>query len=212
MKIFVDMDGVCCDWMRSAICRVLLRRKTPEGETRPEIEDVIKEAYANWPDGDPFGFTTTKFWDNLAIAGERWWYNLEEFHHYRPMIKMLKRQGDVVYLTSPPYGDVGAHAAYGKICWLTHTSREGPRFRDYVISSRKELLANPSSILIDDSTVKCDKFRLHGGHAILFPQPWNGGKELSSHDVIAYLMACINNIKDTKPKDVRVATIHDTDY
>jgi hypothetical protein len=50
---------------------------------------------------------------------------------------------------------------------------EADVFRRYLIGPTKEACAHRNAILIDDRPENCDTFKRHGGHAVLFPAPWN---------------------------------------
>jgi hypothetical protein len=47
------------------------------------------------------------------------------------------------------------------------------KFRDYVITPQKHLLANEGALLVDDHPTMINAFRAFGGQAMLFPQAWN---------------------------------------
>lgn len=217
MKIFLDMDGVCVDWMWEALkisLDVSLAEIEDRTTRRKHVDAILKYAITegNWPkdgytftypleDGerhsihnckDPFSLTSPEFWDKLAQKGERWWYNLKETKHYRAMLALLNRHGKVYYLSSPPYGHTMCHAVAGKSNWLLHEKRHGPKFRDIIFTTHKETVAKDiNCLLIDDSRTKCKEFVEAGGSAILFPQPWNGTPEYGTHKIIAYLTAAI---------------------
>lgn len=49
----------------------------------------------------------------------------------------------------------------------------GERFRRYILTPNKRLLASQNRILIDDHERHCDEFEKSGGNSILFPRQWN---------------------------------------
>ena len=103
--------------------------------------------------------------------GSSFWAEIEEYQWFTSLYKMLQnKEGvkEIVFLTSPSYDP---SSACGKLFWLK--SRFGRDFTNYVLTSRKELLASPNVVLIDDLVANVNAFRKAGGHAILFPMVWN---------------------------------------
>lgn len=190
MKIFVDMDGVCCNWMLPALSLLY----GDMGATRQ---------YFDWPVGKTNDLVkSSEFWDKLASKGPSWWENLPELNHYQKMMKTLRSRGEVFYLTSIPARESGANAAIGKVRWIQ--AREGLDFRNYVLTRYKHLAAGPDSVLIDDTEYQCEEFVQHGGKAILFPQPWNGykGSEYLGFKVVDYLSFALNIIETNPNVDI----------
>lgn len=82
--------------------------------------------------------------------------------------KMVGR--DNVRILTCPIDD--PDCAAGKVEWI-HRNMPKWMHRQYIITPCKEDCANDHSLLIDDSDKNVDDFRTAGGHAILFPRPWN---------------------------------------
>jgi len=196
MKIFLDLDGVCCDWMLAALALIKNNKDIQfcdqtglnEGKTP---EEVLKNWQLNQRSST---IRTTKFWGKLAEQGHEWWANLKEFEHYKPMLELLRNKGTVTYLTASPYGVCGRYASYGKTEWIQ--KREGEKFRRFIITHHKEECAGPDTVLIDDSHDQCMNFIKAGGKAIKFPQPWNGQRFLDSHRLMAFLTAAFYKLPD----------------
>lgn len=184
MKIYVDMDGVCCNWKLEALSLIYDRSK------------AIKEYY-NWPVGKSNdALKSDEFWRRLANQGSVWWEKLPELSHYKLMMQLFKSYGEVFYLTSIPYGQAGVNAATGKVIWLQQ--REGIGFRNFILTRHKYLCAKPDTVLVDDTIFQCEEFFQHGGNTILFPQPWNGHEgheKLGNDKIISYLTKALNKIK-----------------
>lgn len=187
--IYVDMDGVCCDFVWGALSKIKY----------PHDQDKAREAYQNWPMGEanPYDFGSDEFWEKLGRSGWAWWADLDPYPHYKPMMELLRRWHRVMYLPSVPYGPAGLHAATGKLAWIQ--KQEGPEFRDFVFTHHKELLAKRNTILIDDTPARIEKFTSAGGKAILFPRPWNGNASMDKFQLMAYLTAALIQTEYSEP-------------
>jgi len=153
--IFLDMDGVCCDFHTAALA---LHR-------RPGL------IVTDWDIPALLGISTEAFWKPIEKKGSSFWRGLHEtpwfLNHLYPALIV---QGRVLFCSSPSYC---SGSVKGKLLWLQ--DRLGRDFRDYVFTPRKELLAQPGAVLIDDNEVTCEAWRKYGGKAIVFPRPWNEG-------------------------------------
>jgi 5'(3')-deoxyribonucleotidase len=102
-----------------------------------------------------------KFWRNLPpiTAG------VEAFKYLN---KPYHQAAEVLVLTSPGHYPVSASA---KLDWCEeHLGIDGHKM---VITTRKELLAQDETLLIDDSPEQCEAFCKAGGRALLVAQPWS---------------------------------------
>jgi hypothetical protein len=87
-----------------------------------------------------------------------------------------------------------SHVAGDKTYWVQN--HFGHEFHRLHISDYKEDLANPETVLIDDSEHVLSKFREAGGHTILVPRPWNNGTELpNAKDMGEYLWNSLTTMK-----------------
>lgn len=155
--IFLDMDGVMADFVGGVI-------------------DLLKldhfKALNEWPRGEysmetALGITTDRLWNLINRNGSEWWAHLDPFEWNKHLLSMvIECRAAPSILTSP--GDC-AYAYTGKRLWAEKHLSGFPLH----LTSQKHLLAKPSSLLIDDSDRNCEQFREDGGHAIVFPQPWN---------------------------------------
>lgn len=151
------MDGVLANFVKSAL----------------EIHGYdIKDVLQRWPAGEweishILGISTTLFWNKVDTTPE-FWPSLEEYEWSQDLFKVCQKYGEVFICSTPSRHP---NSSAGKVCWLQKWA--GSRFRDYILTEHKYLLAGPDRILIDDSDTNIFKFKEHGGHGILFPQIWN---------------------------------------
>ena len=161
ITICLDMDGVTTNFVKG-------------------VAQVFGKDYdrliAEWPKGQELVYvqlglpSVAHIWNAINPLGERFWIELEEYQHFQSMYERLARFGDVVFLTKPSNHPASVS---GKLHWLQ--GRFGSTFRNYIFTKRKELMAQPGTILIDDTPGNCLKFTENGGDSCLFPQPWNSG-------------------------------------
>jgi len=160
MNILLDMDGVVCDWVGAA-CKAFNR----------DPQEVV----GSWLSGTfgieiGLGITREKLWETLDAVGEKFWAeDIKEYPWSCQFYSACCKLGPVCFLTSPSTHVV---SCAGKIRWLRQFTKD-EKFREYVLTSHKHLLAKPINVLIDDDDEKVSSFRSAGGKAILFPQQWN---------------------------------------
>lgn len=157
---FLDMDGVLCDFITSVLT----------------VHDRI-DALETWPPGEfethtVLGLSKSQFWKPLTAKGEDLWADFPAFDWVDNLVNLVSEFSSWTILTSPALAPA---CASGKLRWLQN--QFGGRFRDFIISPRKALLARPGRVLIDDSDEQIERFNAADGIGILFPQPWN-----SAHD------------------------------
>lgn len=160
--IYLDLDGVCCDFLSAAL---RLHNLDPEA------------VWKWWPAGEwdvcrVLDMTPANFWAPINDS-VGFWAQLEPYNWFASLYAALADLGEVIFLTTPH--DCAASWA-GKQCWIRN---RGFGQRQVVMTPRKELLARPSAVLIDDNDQNVGSFALHGGKAITFPQQWNSHHELA---------------------------------
>lgn len=158
MKIFLDLDGVLVDFIQGAASLFgtdsdSLLRKWPPGVY--EMEEAL-------------GISRTKFFATLEAAGEEFWVNLPPFPYARDFYDHCTNIAPTYILTAPTRDP---KSLSGKMRWLQNWFGQG--FRDYVITDKKEMCARDTHVLIDDRVSNVDKFREHGGQAIMWPARQN---------------------------------------
>lgn len=155
--ILLDMDGVLADFVQMACA----------ANGRMDITCL-------WPDGktglhDALGLSMTSFWEGIDACGEGFWSQMGIYPWALELWRHCNDVADEVHILTSP--SQNPQSLSGKLRWMnTHF---GPNFRNFLVGPQKHLCAKPNTLLIDDRSSNCRKFREHGGRAILFPQPWN---------------------------------------
>ena len=169
--IFLDLDGVCCQWWESAL------------RLFPDAAAPAEGPLSYWV-SDHIGVHKSVVDAAVDAAGVEWWASLPEYPWFNTLYDSLCKLGPkVVFLTASGHFK---HAPNGKLKWLQ--SRLGSSFDDFVITRHKHLLANPLAVLIDDSPDMIRRFSEAGGKTILFPQRWNENIEYSKHPLLLTML------------------------
>ncbi len=158
-QICVDMDGVLCDFVLSAV-----KLHAPAN---------VGDVYLSWPAGEysmerVLGCSTNEFWKPIHDGGAEFWANIPAFGWHQKLMVLCRQYAPTTILTSP--SKHGTSLA-GKLDWLHR--HYGSNFRDFLMGPNKHFCARPGAVLIDDCDANCEKFEAHGGRAICFPQQWN---------------------------------------
>lgn len=149
---YLDLDGVLVDFMRGAL---KFHNKTI---FYPDIK---------WDFPDDLGLTPQQFWGPLDL---NFWVGLEWTPEGKEILALVESYfGDnIAIVTSPP--KTGG-ACEGKLAWV---AREMPKYkRRCFVGARKELLAAPSKILIDDRDENLAAFSAARGFIAPIGRPWN---------------------------------------
>lgn len=161
LSIFLDMDGVICDFISTA-CRVV-------GADQKQVTSY------DIPTG--FGMTDSDFWQMIDDHGESFWSGLPAYSYLQGLVDLISQYDSQWHIASTP--SIYHRSSSGKVKWLQ--KHLGISFRRYVLTPNKELLARPGAVLIDDNSHTIDKFNqsmkksfgIEKEHGILFPQQWN---------------------------------------
>jgi 5'(3')-deoxyribonucleotidase len=173
--IYLDMDGVLCDWVGAAL-RV---------HNRMEVLDA-------WPQGEwdiakVLGMEPEDFWRRIDHRSEGFWATLSPYPWMRRLVELLESLAAPITIASAPSDD--PFSAAGKLIWI---NKHLPQFAQrYQLGLEKHLLARPDTLLIDDNERTVEDFLAAGGLAMLFPQPWN-----SNHHV-KFKMAFVKGYLET---------------
>ena len=159
MKIALDVDGVLVDFV-GATARLM------------GFDPAVVTMWDYYP---AIGISEAEFWKKIEAVGADFWLNIDPYPWMGELLDRCKATAPTILLTTP---SKAASSAAGKVLWMQHHFGHG--FRDYLIGPKKEFCARPDTVLIDDSDANVNKFREHGGHAILFPRPWNDNRHLTS--------------------------------
>jgi hypothetical protein len=159
-RIFLDLDGVLADWATAAI---RLHDRDPE------------TVLGAWPPGvyelaTVLGISGNALWRPIDAAGAAFWAELEPLPWMLELFEACQRLAPTTILTAP-----SKHPSTpgGKTAWLQR--HFGSSFRGYLIGPDKAACARRGAVLIDDRDEGCKAFEAAGGHAVVFPQPWNSG-------------------------------------
>lgn len=175
--IFVDMDGVLCDWV-GGVCRLL-------GRDQADIE-------ANWSaNGDicpQLGVTMNELWARIDAEGSEFWSGLSPYPWAHDLWALCNSVAPTVVLTSPSWHP---SSLVGKLEWLnTHAGHAGYPFRNYLIGPQKAACAAAGKLLIDDRDKLCSEFLAAGGRSLLFPRLWNSARD-SAADPMTVVKAAL---------------------
>jgi 5'(3')-deoxyribonucleotidase len=182
--IYLDMDGVCCDFVGSAVKIHGLNR-----------DEIMATWAADYP-GEFYPYRVLDmprdhFWEKVSEKSEEFWVELEEYEWFTHLYESLESMAKVVFLSSPTRSPFSLS---GKLHWLQ--ARFGREFREFILTPQKHLLAKPHAILIDDFDWNVNSFKEHGGGAVLFPQIWNEN-HLFKEEPAQYTIEQVKNWKDS---------------
>jgi len=160
--IFLDLDGVCCDF----VSHVLSYANKSE-------DDLLKLIRAN-PQKHPYnhfedcvGYNGVEFWEWIESLGEDMWESMPAFPWFHDMYSRLLEVSEVRFLTSAPL----CYNAYsGKAKWIQKNLSRGDMVNLIICNSKsKHLLCGPNTFLIDDTDKNIIKWREVGGKCYHFP-------------------------------------------
>jgi len=171
-RVCLDMDGVIADWV-SAVA--LLFCVDP------------RELYDNWPIGkygieSALDIRTEELWTIINQFGSEFWRGVKPYSWRDELWDLCEENGaETLILTAPARSP---DCAKGKVEWIQDW--KGAGFRHFGLMSKKHYCARPDTILIDDSDRNIKEFNESGGIGILFPRPWNRGRD-NAEDPIGYV-------------------------
>ena len=154
--VMLDMDGVLTDF-EGAVCDLF-------GHEHLGPEHLGKTL------AEHIGISTRTMWARIDEEGAGFWEHLAPTPFADDLVRLARDAGRL-FIASSPSSSPGSLA--GKLRWLHR--RLGRNFRDFAITPKKDLLAAPGRLLVDDSSRHVDAFREAGGAAVLFPTIVNGG-------------------------------------
>ena len=179
-EIYLDLDGVCIDFMTGAL----------------EVQGYDpKTIFASWKRTQPGELFPTMsvekdpidFFKSEALGTEKFWRDLKAYVWFSSFYRELSSFGPVMFLSAPS-GASGCLS--GKYQWLQ--DHFGANFSEYIFTAHKDRLAHEKAILIDDMPFNVSAFKARGGKAILFPRVWN--KLHSIHEPTEYVLASIKRV------------------
>lgn len=179
--ILVDMDGVMSNFFASAM--EVWKDKVPQNFSSedwecPEIDGMISNI---------LGISEREFWDKINLV-PTFWENLEPYPWLNELVSFLNSTKLPWTVATSPNKDPSCPT--GKIKWLRKYI--GSDFKSYMIGSKKELMANPYTILLDDTPKKIKAFNDAGGVGILWPAPWNKLSDIK--EPLPYIKKLVYNL------------------
>jgi len=180
INIFLDLDGVICNWLSAAAKTFNI------DDSDPKIRDFLKSGK------DIDELVKGDIWQLIDKEGEDWWTNLEIFPWTHKLVNSLRKESsNFAFLTSPSNNPI---CCSGKTKWIK--KHFGEQFKDFIITSKKYLCASKNSILIDDLDKNISKFKKYGGYTYLWPHSYRFlDKEIDVNDTIKDLIKYIKILK-----------------
>lgn len=175
-KIYIDLDGVCVDFIGSAAKLF--------GMTKEELMPKWKPGL--WDMSEVVGLSHAEFFKKLEEGGEDFWADMELYPWADELYESCKKLAPTYFLTMPT-GD--PRCLSGKLKMLHRWHGHG--FSDYVMTKHKDHCANSHTILIDDHDLNVEKFKKSGGHAILFPAHTNAN-HIHKHEALEWTKGILN--------------------
>lgn len=179
--IYLDMDGVLVDFVGGVMEFYGLNRNLRERVMSWDgIPALLTELLPN-------PVTDEQLWSNLESRGRsEFWRNLEWLPWGQELYTICAAFAPTVLMSTPTHAP---SSASGKLEWIRQNIPEEGQ-RRYSLSPCKHHMAHPGALLVDDSQSNVDKFREHGGDAILIPAPWNSeARWPEAHEVIDLVLA-----------------------
>jgi 5'(3')-deoxyribonucleotidase len=172
VTVYLDMDEVLCNFIKKA-CEVHEVNYDKVLQDRIEtmewsmVPSVRKQKGSN-------DFSDTEFWRLIKNQGISFWKNLEPLPWANSLVSLLDQYQINWYLVSAPADYPECYV--GKLQWIQNFF--GYNFKNYILTSHKELLARPGTLLVDDNHHTLSKYVWtirdgvkvkSGGHGYLFP-------------------------------------------
>lgn len=185
ITIYVDMDGVLFDFVGAA-CKIHNR----------STEDIHE-----WDFFKEWGMSDDEFWKPIVSIGHEFWENLPLYPHAMDLLKVVEKYDPDWSILSSPAG-VGhtyngnldyTECVTGKSASITKHFGVNVLFRS-IFTRKKERLAIPGSILIDDNDKTVENFTSSHALGLLFPQKWNQHRDLDVANWITTLESALESV------------------
>lgn len=168
--VFVDLDGVVADFVGGVFA---LHKDTIPSE---KADQIITNMRGSYDIVESLGMTPGNFWRQID-QDNLFWENLlltDEAVSLMAQLEKHPKKPDIYFLSSPA---LSPSCYYGKASWV---QKNFPKYiNKLILTGHKNFLANRDRILIDDSDMNIDKFRVSGGLGVIFPRPWNSKYQFS---------------------------------
>ena len=172
MRVYLDMDGVLCDFAGPILKKMNGYSEHPETwkDMDPVIFKVMNRTIANnkrnyfvLSDIMPEARQTASlnYMYRLIDGDVDFWVNLPWLQDGKKLWDYLKIYEDLYILTTPH----DQASIYGKTYWI----KDNLNFdmSKVIFEKQKENYANPNSVLIDDLFKNISKFKFKGGEGII---------------------------------------------
>lgn len=173
MLILLDLDGVLADFNGGA-CEV---------HNKPLYVPEKWDYFTDW------GMTSDEFWKPIEDAGHCFYTNkVRPYPWAADLLRLVRQYGDFVIATANP---LHPGLAASKTEWIRRYVGDNAQV---MMGNRKDLLAAPGRVLIDDNDENVRKFVAGGGHGIRFPQLWNEARDLVDYRILS-VKECLSHWK-----------------
>jgi len=169
-KVMLDLDDVCNLFTMDALHyagatdTILPYREYPE---RARF-DIVKAANL-LRDPAEKEYTAVEFW---GLLDERFWASIRMAPYLYSLLDSLASLIGEKNICVASSTTLYPGCLSGKLIWIQNFMPSWLH-RQYLLGPCKHLLAQSGTLLIDDNRDNCEKFRRHGGEAILITKPWN---------------------------------------
>jgi 5'(3')-deoxyribonucleotidase len=169
-KVFLDMDGVLTDYVKSAC--IAHNQRDPYVGDNPATSDDLKTL---------FGMSKADY--KKPIDCFEFWAGLCHMPDGLNILAALEQQfgkRNICILSSP---SMDPDAIGGRLWWIDMYL---PQYKKQLfLGEPKHAIAGPDKILIDDMDANCENWVAAGGEAILVPRQWNKNR---IYDTMSFLM------------------------
>jgi len=170
IEILLDMDGVLADFFSLAFEKCF-----QAGYATISQDEYISLNMFNM--AEVFGISQSLFWQTIDNNG--FWNSLKPMPGCVELVDRLKQIGRVTIASSP---SLNRTCIMQKLQWLE--TNLGISVDECMFGSRKELMASPNTVLIDDYPGNISKFTTAGGLGILVPSNWNTPRHLFTPELV----------------------------
>jgi len=157
MKVFLDVDGVICNFNQGAFQALGLKY------------DYNHPALREW---HWYKYFNISFEELDSVCGIDFWAGLRWMHDGCEILDIIEEQfgENNIHLLTTPMPNPGS--ATGKMLWV---NRHIPRYsrRTIITQAQKSIFVSPDSLLVDDKGENIKEFSDAGGKVIIVPRPWN---------------------------------------
>lgn len=161
--VLVDLDGVLVSFLDEAL--------KPFNTNVADLYEA-SESKGEWAVEKLLGITQKKFWEkNPGSVFEKARMTNDADDIMSVVEDFAEATGAKIFFCTSPSQDPDAYTA--KARWVKRYYNDLYIKGRLIITSHKYLLANPDTVLIDDSDKNCEAFMQAGGHVVLVPRPWN---------------------------------------